>query len=153
MAIQAVAVANSIANLTFSTGSYGTITSWDLDEISNEVFSRDCPLVMPAPTWFSMDELERISLGTGTSMEKDFRYSLQYRLFYKEAGQERNLGDVMPQLAAAVMAFFDGVLLNDTITGAVDLQPVGSPAFGVVEDPTGKMFWGADIELGVLEFI
>ena len=114
---------------------------------------RDLPLVMPAPTWFTMGDLERQSQGTGTVAKQDLSYILSYRLFYKEAGNELNIGAVMPGLAAAVMEFLDGVIDNDSPTGAIDMRPIGSPVFGIVEDPVGKAFWGADIDLEILEFI
>ena len=148
MAIAPVTVADSISKLTV-TG----VTIRDLDDMSNEVFARDCPLVMPAPTWFTVAEVERVNLGSGTAAKWDFTYILSYRLFYQEVGNERNPGSIIPTLAAKTFLFIDAVIANDSITGAIDMELVSSPVFGVVEDPVGKLFWGADIELQIMEFI
>ena len=151
MAISAVTVADSISKMTFSTA--GTITVKDLDAMQDEIFNRDCTVVMPAPNWFTVDTVTRDNLGTGTAAKWTITYILTYRLFYKEMGMERNIGAVMPTLVAHTMKFIDEIFENDTITGAVDMTLSGTPTFGPVEDPTGKMFWGADIELEITEFV
>ena len=148
MAINPVGVADSISKLSVT-----DVTIWDLDQMKNEVQGRDCTVVMPAPIWFAFDDTERVNLGTGTSARWDFAYILSYRLFYKEVGTERNLGHLIPGLATKTFAFIDAIFANDSITGAIDMELASTPIFGVVEDPTGKAFWGADIDIRVLEFI
>ena len=151
MAISAATVADSISKMVFSSGV--NITVKDLDQMQDEIFGRDCTVVMPAPNWLTVSEVERDNLGSGTAAQWTLTYVLSYRLFYKEVGQERNIGSVMAGLVEDTMAFIDEVFENDSITGALDMVLSGTPTFGVVEDPTGKMFWGADIELEVTEFI
>ena len=150
MAISALTVADSISKFTYSTG----IQVWDLDEMKNAVGNRDCTVVMPAPNWFSVTEVARVNLGTTTSAKWDLTYVLTYRLFYKKVGTEReSISAVMPGLVTDTMLFLDAIFANDSLTGAIDLELAGTPTFGPVEDPIGEMFWGADIELQILEHI
>ena len=152
MSVSIVTVADSISKITLSSGSNLSIK--DLDGMVDEVTSRSCPMVMPAPDWLSNVEAERDNLGTGTAAQWTFTYGLSYRLFYQPLGEGRNkLADVMPGLAEEVVYFIDAILANDDLDGCEDIQLVGSPVFGVVEDPVGNAFWVADIDLEVTELV
>lgn len=152
MGVSIVTVADSISKITLNTGS--SITIKDLDGILDEVRGRDCPVVMPAPDWLTSVEAERDNLGSGTSAQWTFTYILSYRLFYQQLGEGRNkLADSMPGLANEVVYFIDGIMANDDLDGCEDIVLAGSPVFGVVEDPVGNAFWGADIELEVTELV
>ena len=153
MAISAVTVADSISSMSFSSGLAFTFKVRDLNEMTNEVLNRDCPVVMPAPNWFSVSDVEKQNLGTGSSARWNLEYILTYRIFSIEAGMERTIGDATLLTAQHVMAFLDEIFENDSITGAIDMELAGAPTFGIVEEPSGKSFYGADIELRILEFI
>ena len=152
MGVSIVTVADSISKISLNSGS--AIEIKDLDGMIDEVLGRDCPVVMPAPDWLASVEAELDNLGSGTSAQWTFTYILSYRLFYEKVGQGRNkLGDVMPGLANEVVYLIDGIMLNDDLDGCEDIRLAGSPVFGVVEDPVGNSFWGADIEFEVTELV
>ena len=69
-------------------------------------------------------------------------------------GQGRNkLRHVMPGLANEVIYLIDGIMENDNLDGCEDITLSGSPSFGIVEDPVGNQFWGADVEFEVTELV
>ena len=152
MSVSIVDVPDSISKITWSTSASFTVK--DLDTILDEVVSRQCPVVMPAPNWLSNIEIEMDNMGSGTAAQWTFTYIIGYRMFYLPLGQGRNqLGDVMPGLAQEVVYFLDGIIANDNLTGCEHIELAGSPVFGVVEDPVGNSFWGADIDLIVTELV
>jgi len=152
MGVSIVTVADSISKISLDSGS--SLSIKDLDGMIDEVLDRHCPFVMPAPDWLANVEAERDNLGSGTAAQWTFTYLLSYRLFYAPAGQGRNkLADVMPGLANEVVYFIDGIMANDDLDGCEDVVLAGSPIFGVVEDPVGNVFWGADIDLEVTELV
>lgn len=152
MGVSIVTVADSISKITLDTGS--NITIKDLDGMLDEVFDRNCPVVMPAPDWLTNVEAEMDNLGSGTSAQWTFTYTVSYRLFYAPVGQGRNkLRHVMPGLANEVVYLIDGIMANDDLDGCEHIELAGSPVFGVVEDPVGNAFWGADMDFEVTELV
>ena len=148
MSINAVTVADSISKLSVS-----GVGLKDLDEIPNGVLSRDCPLILPAPDFIQVASIERDTFGSGSGAKWTFDYTLNYRLFYKEAGTGRTLGSIYPALVAKAMLFVDAIIANDALTGALDANFGGLTGFGIVPDPTDKLFWGCDIQIAITEFV
>lgn len=148
MGLDISTVADSIASLSV-TG----VDIKDLDEMKDEVYNRDCPLVMPAPNYITNLRPERDSLGSGSGTQWNVRYTLNYRFFHSRAGTERGLAGVYKDLTDKVVAFVDSIFANDNITGAIDIQNSQISIFGVVDGPSGNQFYGCDISLDVLEFI
>jgi len=148
MAIAAVTAADSISKLSVS-----GVTIKDLDEIPNGILSRDCPVILPAPNFLEVASIERDNLGSGTAAMWTFSYTLNYRLFYKQAGTERNIGSIYPTLIAKAMLFVDAIVANDNLTGVLDAEFGGISGLGIVPDPSDKNFWGCDIQINIKEFI
>ena len=150
MGVSLVTVADSISKITLNTGSALTIK--DLDTMLDEVFDRECPVIMPAPTWLGDPAYEDDALGSGSGTPRTITYTLGYRMFYQPLGQGRQkMGDIMPGMAQEFVYFMDALLANDNLTGCVDIRLSGAPDFGVVEDPVGNLFWGTDLDLIVTE--
>lgn len=148
MAISTVTVADSISKLSVS-----GVTIKDLDEIPNGVLSRDCPLILPAPDFIQVAEVERDTFGSGSGAKWTFSYALNYRLFYKPVGTERNIGVIYPELVTKSMLFVDAVIANDDLTGATDTNFGSVSGFGIVPDPDDSLFWGCDIQINITEFV
>ena len=150
--VSIVTVADSISKITWSSSASFSVK--DLDGIIDEIVARQCPLVMPAPDWLSGIEIEMDNLGSGTAAQWTFTYMVSYRMFYSPLGQGKNqLASVMPGLAQEVVYFLEGIIDNDNLDGCEHIELAGSPTFGVVEDPAGNAFWGADIDLVVTELV
>jgi hypothetical protein len=47
----------------------------------------------------------------------------------------------------------DAVILNDTITGCVDIRPRDVINMGIVNDPSEKEYYGCDFQFEVMEFV
>jgi len=143
-----VTVADSIAKWSVS-----GVTVKDLDEIPNKGLTRDCPLILPAPDFIQVASIERDTFGSGAGAKWTFDYTLNYRLFYKEAGTERILGNIYPALVSKAMLFVDAVIAGDNLTGAIDANFGGLSGFGLVPDPVDTLFWGCDIQILITEFV
>jgi len=144
-----VTIADSISKLSI-TG----INIRDLDKIPAVVRNRDCPILYPRPDGFiSGFEPDRITTGDGSSAKMDVRYTLTYTFLESPIGSDRGLFGVYPSFVANVAKILDAILLNDKITGAVDIRAVDVGAFGPVADPAGNAFHGCDIAIEILEFV
>jgi hypothetical protein len=148
MAIRTVTLADSISKLSVS-----NISIKDLDEIKDELLERDGCVVMPAPDFISNPKIQRDTFGSGSGAKWTFSYTLTYRLFYKPVQDERELKRIYPTMVARACAFVDAVVANDNLSGAEDIEFGGFGAFGVVEDPSGAMYFGCDVLINVQEFI
>ena len=147
MTLSVVTVADSISKLSVS-----GVTIKDLDQILDNVTSRDTPVMMPAPQFFTAPEVDRVSMGTGSTAQTDVSYTLNYRFFFEEVGANRSLSDVYQDLVTKTMLIVDALIANDVVTGAIDLQFIDVGAFGVVTDPVGESFFGVDIGIRIMEF-
>lgn len=137
-------VADSIAGITIS-----GVDIRDLDEIPGSVLPRDCPMILPAPNFISSFTPERIDIST---QEQNYRYTLVYRFLAAPVGSGRGIHEMYDTMVTKLALFFDGLVTNHSVTGAVDIQAVNITSFGVVEDPSGASFHGCDIQIEVLEF-
>jgi hypothetical protein len=149
VAIALATVTNSIAALSVS-----GVTIKDIDEIPEEVTSRDTPMIIPNPDGFMTGlEITRDALGPAASAQKTISYVLTYRLLYSPIGAARGMFDVYDSMVAKALLFLDAVVANDAMTGSIDVTPAEVTAFGPVADPAGEMFHGCNFLLAVTEFI
>jgi len=148
MTIALSTVTESISNISIS-----GITIQDIDELKSEYLERDCPILIPNPAGFvSNFRLERQSFGTGASCKWDVRYTLTYRFLHSLVGTGRQTFDTYSDMVEKATSIVDAIILNDAVTGAVDLTLQDVISFGPVGDPSGILFHGCDIALEVLEF-
>ena len=151
MALQIVTVADSISKL-LVTG----VELKDIDKIVTEGHKRNIPMIIPRPDGFISGFLyERESFGPGSTAAINISYTLTYRLLHSKIGTGRSgVIDKYSDMVAKVGLFLDAIIANDTITGAVDIQPFGISEFGPVSDPAGSaVFLGCDIGINVMEFV
>lgn len=149
MALQADTIATSIAALSVS-----GVTLKDLDEIPEEVSARDCPIVYPRPDGFMSGlAVARRSTGVGSAAEKDITYQLNYAYLHSAVGEGRGLFDVYQDMVQKFLAVLDALLADDALNGAIDIEPQGITQFGLMVDPSGNYFHGANVVLNVLEFL
>lgn len=147
MALAAVTIADSIAGLSVS-----GVTIKDLDQIPQEVQARDCPILFPDPSRYVSDLSVGVdSFGSG-SAKKTVKYMLNYVFLYSETGVGRGLADNAAGVVTKVMLILDAFLANDALTGSIDITPLTTTA-GVVNDPSGKPFYGALLSFAVTEFV
>ena len=151
MPIQATTVATSIAALSpIDTD----IIVLDLNKVKDKVTNRSKLLLMPASNFFSAPVLGPKSLGTGSTAQFNLIYILTYRFFYKPVAAARKRSEIMRDFVGKTTAIIDTIILNDTVTGAIDIRVVSVGAFDRVMDPSDTItFWGTDIGIQVTEFI
>lgn len=151
MALQITTIATNIAALTVGDAN---IPIYDIDKIPSTVLSKNCPMFAPNPDNYVSNFLfQRDSFGSGDTAQITVQYTLQYRLYSAKAGAGRGLMNMYASMVANCAAFIDTVILNDDVAGAVDMVAASIPHFGLVSDPAGEMFHGADILLTVKEFV
>ncbi len=149
MAIQIVTIANSIAAISVS-----GVTIKDIDEIPEEVTSRDCPILIPRPDGYvSGFTYDPVTQGGGATALADVNYNLRYSFLYAPLGDGRDLMDNYSGMVTKVGLIIDALIISDAITGVIDLQLTDVSDFGPVADPTGNMFHGCTLTVSVLEFI
>jgi len=150
MGLQIVAVCNSIAALTVV-----GVTFKDIDEIPEDANAMDVPMIIPKPDGFITGfGYGRKSLGPGTTAAIDITYILTYRLLHSEGGEGMSgIFSTYSDMVVKAAAFLDAVIANDTITGAINIEPVSIPIFEPVTDPLGRWFHGCDIGIEVTEFV
>ena len=149
MALQADTIATAIAGLTVS-----GVSIKDLDEIPESVAGRDCPLLYPKPDGFMSNlRVERDAFGPASMAPKTARYTLTYTYLHAPVSGGRGLFDVYQALVSNTLLILDQIIANDTVSGAVTLEPVDVIEFGPVHDPAGEWFHGATIRLACVEFI
>lgn len=109
-------------------------------------------LLYPRPDVF-LDgfNLARMSQGSGGTALGDMTYTIHYRYCHVPAGHERNLATTYPGLVTNVAAIINAITSNDSITGAVELELSGLTV-GLVEDPAGEPYLGADFDFYIREF-
>ena len=149
MALAIATIADSIAAVSVS-----GVTIKDLNEIPEAVTLRDCPVLFPRPDGFVTDlAVKRDSFGTGAVAKMTVTYILTYTFCHAPIGSGRGLFDVYDNMIANAFAIIDAIITNDTVTGLVDLQVDDALNFGPVEDPSGNVFHGCEIQLYVMEFV
>jgi hypothetical protein len=143
MAVQFVAVANSIAGLSVS-----GVTLIDIDEIPKTGDTRK-PSFIPAPNWLSNLSQERMNFSGAL---RDVEYTLTYRLLYAPVGSGRGLVGPYNEMITKAGLFMDAIMAVVTLVGLEDILLDGINNVGVVLDPSDNKFWGCDISVRVLEF-
>jgi hypothetical protein len=128
------------------------LTIYDLSNIpvSGE---RIMPCLFPnADNPLSNFVAERKTFGGGSSVLADADYDLNYLFMFCELGAGRTGLDFLEAEVEMWQAIVDEIMEIDTITGAVDVWPVGNMTFGVYADPSGKQYHGCAITFHVKEF-
>lgn len=148
MALAITTVTDSISKLSV-TG----LTIKDIDEIPYTVADRDCPIMYPEPLNFITDiDPQPVSFGTGGSGYHDVTYRIHYTFLYRAVGADRGSLTNYSGFVQLYEDVIDKMLDSNQLTGAVDVRPVGNLAFGVVMDPAGNKFIGAELQFAVLDF-
>ena len=112
------------------------------------------PYIIPLPNLVTGFTCIRETFGTGSTAKYTVTYNLNYRLCYIPVSETRatNL-DHFDDMVSAYGRFIDQAIINDALTGAVDVIPQDTVNFGIVEDPAGNPFWGCDIAIGIVEYV
>lgn len=148
MAIALATVANSIQGLTV-TG----LTIYDVDNIPAAVDTREKAALVPLPDYITGMSVVRDSYGAAAA-KMTITYTLNYRLFFKNAGAGRaGVIEYYDGMIDMVAAIWDAILAIATITGAIDVMPTGVAGIGVVMDAASNSFLGCDLAFQVQEFI
>ena len=124
------------------------VSIYDLDDIMLNIPGANCPCLMPWPvTLLTGWRVETLAFGTGANVPKRVYFTLQYRYFYAPASMGKadfkKFDDAIDKYELIVEAFMN----DDDIGQAYDIQPRQTGAFGLVLDPGGKYFIGADLFL------
>jgi hypothetical protein len=147
VALNPVNVANSISQLVIP-----GVTIKDLNEVP-QGGALVLPVLFPQPNDFITDtEPVTQSFGLGTTAAIDFNYTLHYVFLFAEAGSGISQMDVLPPLIEQIKLILEAILANDVVTGLVDMKLAGLEGLGIVQDPSGKEYWGAMFSLRCLEF-
>lgn len=153
MSLSAVTIADSIAGLTIDDTTNGNINIRDLDQIPESIHARDCPILFPNPNQFVSDiTTERQAQASGITGIWNVTYDLNYAYMHAPIGATRGLFDVYKGMVANVMNIVDSILVNDALTGAIDIQTANISTFGVATGPGDNQFHGCEISFSVLEF-
>jgi hypothetical protein len=129
-----------------------TLRILSIDEIPQEVFERDCPLLFPQPSgWLGQTtsipgNFDNVSAGRIT-----YQHTLAYILAYAEAGSGRGLSDFYAGMAALRLALIRKIARIDI--NAMSIKSVSCSQFGQLTDPAGKAFYGCGVTVSALEYI
>jgi hypothetical protein len=148
MAVQIATVAKSISQIIIA-----DLAIKDTKEIPLEVGPREAMLI-PKPDFITDMSLTRDSTGEGDWALQTLRYTLNYRLCYAPVGAYRT-SSLLWVSDVTIMAGYiiDAIILNDTITGCVDIRPRDVINMGIVNDPAEKEYYGCDFQFEVMEFV
>ena len=128
------------------------LTIKDLDGFKDEILHRDCPILIPAPQYFTDPVVKYDTYGTGATALITVRYTLNYRMFYAEVGTDRTLAAHYQGMVGLTVDIMDKIIANDATTDAFHLETISVGAFGVVTDPSDNPFFGVDIGIRVWEY-
>lgn len=143
---QFTTVATSIASIAI-TG----VSVKDIGDIP-EHMDLQGPVLMPDPSRFLSDlQFERVSFGPAGSAKADLRYRLHYVLLYQPVASGISELDAYAALISLLATVLDAISNTDAISGAEDVTIGNVSGVGVVQDPSLNQYWGALIELNVLE--
>ena len=140
-------VANSISLLDVE-----GLTIRDIDEVKVNPEKR-LSVLMPESNFITDVEPEVRSFG-GASAVWDIRYTLNYRLLYKPAGEGRTMTiEQLIGLTRLVSKVWDAFLGIGVLAGCEDVTIAGISDFGPVEAPNGDPWWGCVLSFRILEQI
>jgi hypothetical protein len=129
------------------------VTIKDKSELKTGWDAYDCPLFCPRPNEFvSAPQVVAENFGTGTTRKLSVFYSLAYRYFHAPIGSG-DLEDTWSDMVDNIFLILDAILVNDAITGVVDLSVQAITEFGAVQDGANNLFHGCDVILRVQEFV
>jgi len=148
MGLATVTLINSIAALSVS-----GVKLYGLGGIPQSVVPGECPLIYPKPDGLLSGLQVQIDSSGSAAGKKTVRYTLSYMFLHSAVGEGRGLFEKYPDMVIKALAFLDAIIANDTLTGAVDVQPAGVLQFGPVPDPAGHLFHGCQIDLAVTELV
>jgi hypothetical protein len=115
---------------------------------------RDEPLLAPLPNQFvNLQPVVRDTYGPAATARKTVTFELAYRFFHSDVGEGRGFYDQFPDFLDKIFAINDALIAADALGGTVDMQLIGNPNFGVVEDGGGGGHWGADITILCTVFV
>jgi len=148
MTLSISTVTNSIAAISVS-----GVTIKDLDEIPNQVDPSACPILYPEPVNFITNlAVTPMSYGTAGSGYFDVDYDMTYAFLYAKVRSGGALLDHYAGFVDKVCLILDAILLNDNVTGCVDLSFQGSANFVAIPDPAGNIFHGCHLIFHAKEF-
>lgn len=145
MTVSFITVFNTFSNLSVS-----GLTIFDIDEIPVAVDNRK-PALIPHPDMVEGVTITRDSFGAA-SAKMTMSYVLKMRLCYAKAGAGRGL-QYLSGVVQMIGLIIDATVAIGTFTGATTFDWNNLDYLGVVDDPSGNAFYGADISFAVTEFI
>jgi hypothetical protein len=149
MAIPIATITASIAGLTV-TG----LTIRDTGSLSDHIEHRDEPCMVARPNGFvTFSPTVRDTYGLATIARKTQVFTLAYRLFYADAGEGRGMYDLFPGFVTMIFALQDALIAADALGGTIDMQMIGNPSLGIVQDGADGNHWGCDINIQCTVFI
>ena len=123
------------------------------DETIPEDATRLGGVLFPKPDGFvSGFTVEAQTYGTDGNERMDVSYILTYVFCDIPIGSNRSLGDNYTVLVQDTALILNEILTNDDISEGIDLRLSDVISFGIVQDPSGNMFYGTEIQLAVTEF-
>ena len=146
MGLAIATVADSISKLSI-TG----LTIQDVDAMTIAINTSTNAIMAPVEGWITNFELVYDSQGSGDVAQKTVRYDLNYRLYYRPVGSNRDLLTV-GGLVDMIVAILDAVVDIVNLTGAVEIMPTPNIRMGVVVAPDGSLHFGCDLGFRVMEF-
>ncbi len=148
MALKIHTVATSISNVAVS-----GVRMRDLTEIPWNLAASNVPIFFPRPNNFITDiSIERDSMGTPAQAAKTFFYTLNYVYIYKAVGATRGYS-FFQDMVKQVADIWDAIVLNDDMSGPIDINPGSIANFEPIPSPEGEEYWGAHLDFDVKEFI
>ena len=110
-----------------------------------------CPLAYPVPENFLVLE-DATQLTFGERALWQYTYLVTFRFVQAPVGAERKLSKILPGKANGYARFIQAIARNAPLLGAAQVRAANTPAWGVLQDPSGAQFEAADLALRVVEF-
>ena len=131
------------------------LTIRGLDDVADEVFARDCPVMQPR----LVDFLTNFSLTRETFGEYDkammrARYRLNFTVFFSEVGEGRGMYEQLDGLLTIWGKTLDAFITTRTLgnTAVLDNIPE-NPELSIVMDAVGNQFAGFHLPINIMEFV
>lgn len=148
--ISTVIDAIAALSVTLSTGKALKILK---DSTIPEDATRLGAVLFPRPDGFVSDfTVEPQTYGADGVERMDVHYMLNYVFCDIPGGSNRALGDNYTVLVDDTVSILNAILTNDDISEGIDLRLSDVIGFGIVQDPSGNVFYGTEIQLAVTEF-
>lgn len=123
------------------------------DAIPETVHAQDCPMLAPQPGNFVSDvTYERLSGRHIDGRRAKLSYTLTYVYYHAPVAEGVSLFEGYRAALDAWSEIVTMLVENEDPTGAYDIRPTGTPAFGPVTDGAGNVFHGFRLALAVIEF-